>query len=291
MSNFDKVEIGSDQSAAGWSDAALPEECADSFDPKFILARAVRSEVVTRLKAERAARLGNDPVAIFGQEHREEFLDAMLSDDRNAFDAAVDRMDLKQKPFTETLRELITPTLDDLGQMWRDDRASFMEVTLATCRVQTFVCEKLGATAKRDRSGEVHGSIAFARPAGESHTLGLTVVTECFRIDGWDVMGGVDLEVGDDLWSLVSEKHIDVLGFTVGSAMQVAPVAEAIEKAKRLSRNPNLVIGVGGYCVISDPDAVKGLGADFIAIDALDAIDTAASLLGDRKLKGWSNSS
>ncbi len=286
MSNSDKREIRTEQVAAEWSDALLPEECADAFDPKFILARAVRSEVVTRLKAERAARIGEDPIVLFGQEHREEFLEAMLSEDRKAFDAAVERMDLKHKPFTDTLRQLITPTLDDLGQMWRDDRASFMEVTLATCRVQTFVCEKLGATAKRDRSDEIHGSIAFARPAGESHTLGLTVVTECFRIDGWTVMGGVDLEVGDDLWALVSDNHIDVLGLTVGSAMQIAPISEAIEKARSVSRNPNLVIGVGGYCVISDPEAIRGIGADFIAIDALDAIDTAASFLDQRRMQG-----
>ena len=278
-----KTDIESSRTVGGWSDSLLPEECAAVFDPKFILARAVRSEVVTRLKAEHATKsVGGLPAPLFGQEDRDEFLDAMLSEDRNAFDDAVDRMDLKQKPFTETLRQLITPTLDDLGQMWRDDLASFMEVTLATCRVQTFVCEKLGATAKRDRADEIHGSIAFARPAGESHTLGLTVVTECFRIDGWNVMGGVDLEIGDGLWSLVSDHHVDVLGLTVGSAMQIAPVAEAIEKVRRVSRNPNIVIGVGGYCVISDPEAIKGLGADFIAIDALDAIDTAASFLGDR---------
>jgi len=281
MSNFDKVEIETDQNVAGWSDALLPEECADSFDPKFILARAVRSEVVTRLKVERAARFGDDPLPLFGQEHRAEFLDAMLSNDREAFDATVTRMDLRDKPFTETLRQLISPTLDDLGQMWRDDRASFMDVTLATCRVQTFMCEKLGATAKRDRSGETHGSIAFARPAGESHTLGLTVVTECFRIDGWNVMGGVDLEIGDGLWSLLRDRHVDVLGITVGSVMQVASVAEAVKKAKQLSCNPDLVIGLGGYCAISDPDAMEGLGADFISADALDAVDTAASFLGE----------
>ena len=279
MSNFD--EAGSWQSDGGWTDALLPAECADTFDPKFILARAVRSEVVSRLKAEHAERLaGGVPGTLFGPHERDEFLDAMLSEDRRAFDTIVETMGLKDKPFTETLRELITPTLDDLGQMWRDDRASFMDVTLATCRVQTFVCEKLGATAKRDRPGERHGSIAFARPAGETHTLGLTVVTECFRIDGWDVMGGADLEVGERLWSLVSENHLDVLGLTVGSASQVAPSTAAIEKARRVSLNPNVVICAGGYCAIADPEAMTGLGADFIAVDALDAIDTAASFLG-----------
>jgi hypothetical protein len=172
MSNFDDGDAR--QQEGGWTDALLPAECADTFDPKFILARAVRSEVVGRLKAEHAERFdGGVADALFGPHERGEFLEAMLSEDRSAFDTVVQSMGLKDKPFTETLRELITPTLDDLGQMWRDDRASFMDVTLATCRVQTFVCEKLGTTAKRDRSAERHGSIAFARPAGETHTLGV----------------------------------------------------------------------------------------------------------------------
>ncbi len=272
------------QGIRGWSDALLPAECTDSFDPKFILARAVRSEVIDRLAAERAEKItGSDQPVLFDATERATFLEAMLSEDRKAFDTTVDEMALRSKPFTQILRELITPVLDDLGQMWRDDRASFMEVTLATCRVQTFVCEKLAATAKRDRKDEVHGNIAFARPEGESHTLGLTVVTECFRIDGWTVMGGVDLEIGDGLWSLLADNDIDVLGFTVGSAMHVPPVAEAIKQAKEVSRNRDLVIGIGGYCAIADPEAIKTLNADFVAIDALDAIDTAASFLGKRK--------
>ena len=91
----------------------------------------------------------------------------------------------------------------------------------------------------------------------------------------------MDLEVGDRLWSLVSENHLDVLGLTIGSALQVAPSAAAIEKARRLSLNPNIVICAGGYCAVADPAAMAGLGADFIAVDALDAIDTASSYLGN----------
>lgn len=284
MSSLD--DNASMRGAGGWSDTSLSPsaECAASFDPKFILARAVRSEVANRLKADKAGNSTHDePEMIFGPEERRDFLAAMLSEDRGAFDEAVDVLNLRSAPFSQTLRELITPVLDDLGQMWRDDTASFMDVTLATCRVQTFVCEKLVATAKRDRSDELHGNIVFARAAGETHTLGLTVVTECFRIDGWNVMGGIDMEIGDDLWSMLAETSIDVLGLTVGSAIQIPEVAEAMKKAKEVSFNPDLVICVGGYCAIADPDAMEGLNADFIATDALDAIDTAASLLGGRK--------
>lgn len=273
--------------AEGWKDTRPSNECSESFDPKFILAQAVRSEVVTRLQAERAEQFaGSDPTVIFDDDQRATFLDAMLSADRTVFDDTVDDMALRDKPFTQTLRNLITPVLDDLGQMWRDDRASFMDVTLATCRVQTFMCEKLGASAKRDRSGELHGNIAFARPVGESHTLGLTVVTECFRIDGWTVLGGVDLEIGDQLWSMLARQHIDVLGLTVGSTLQVAPVAAAIKRARAVSLNRNIVLGVGGYCAIADPEAVQTLNADFVATDALEAVDTAASFLSGCKTVG-----
>ncbi len=270
----------SERGVEGWTETLLPAECANSFDPKFILAHAVRSEVVNRLKSERPDLFGDDaPEDVFGPQQRAEFLEAILSKDREAFDNAVERLGLREQHFTATLRQLISPVLDDLGQMWSDDRATFMDVTLATCRVQTFVCEKLTATAQRDRSNERHGSIAFARPAGETHTLGLTVVTECFRIDGWNVMGGVDLEIGDNLWSLVSNNDIDVLGLTVGSVGQIPAVAEAIREIRKLSKNRKVVIAVGGYCGISDPEAMATLDADFIATDALQAIDKAASYL------------
>lgn len=278
MSELDDGQTG--RGVEEWTATLLPAECANSFDPKFILAHAVRSEVVDRLKSERPDLFGDSVTQqVFGPEHRAEFLTAMLSTDREAFDAAVDRLGLRDLPFTATLRELISPTLDDLGRMWSEDRATFMDVTLAACRVQTFVCEKLTATAHRDRSNERHGSIAFARPAGETHTLGLTVVTECFRIDGWNVLGGVDLEIGDNLWALVSDHNVDVVGLTVGSVNQIAPVAEAITKVRKIAKNRNIVIAVGGYCGISDPEAMNSLGADFIATDALQAIDKAASFL------------
>jgi len=282
MSSLD--DTASMQGTGGWTDTSPPVECASSFDPKSILARAVRSEVVSRLRADKAGHsIHEEAEMIFGPEQRSDFLAAILSEDRGAFDEAVIALDLRSAPFSQTLRELITPVLDDLGQMWRDDSASFMDVTLATCRVQTFVCEKLVATTKRDRGDELHGTIVFARAEGETHTLGLTVVTECFRIDGWNVMGGIDMEIGEGLWAMLAETSVDVLGLTVGSAVQIPAVAEAMRKAREVSLNPDLVIGIGGYCAIADPEAVHGLNADFVATDALDAIDTAASLLGGRK--------
>jgi len=283
MPSFDDTFIK--RELQGWTDTLLPDECAELFDPRYILARAVRSEVVTRLTADRAVKdAKGEPVVHFDAEQRRQFLEAILSTRRGAFDDIVDELALREKPFEPTLRQLITPVLDDLGTMWSDDTVSFVEVTLATCRVQTFVCEKLSATVTRDRGEEGRGgSIAFARPEGETHTLGLTVVTECFRIDGWTVMGGVDLEIGDGLWRLISENFVDVLGLTVGSAQQVAPVMEAIEKAKRVSINPDIVIAVGGYCAVYDPELVKTMGADFIATDALDAIDTASSFVSARR--------
>ncbi len=266
------------QGTEGWSDTPSSSDCADSFDPKAILARAVRSEVVGRLRVDRKG--GTDEPVAFDAAQRSLFLDAMLSGDRETFDGAVADLSLHTVPFAQTLRNLITPVLDDLGQMWRDDEASFVDVTLATCRVQTFLCEKLVAVNARDRGGARHGSIAFARPVGESHTLGLTVATECFRIDGWTVLGGVDLEVGEGLWALLSGHHVDVLGLSVGSASQAPAAAEAIRRARAVSRNPALVVGLGGYCTIAAPEALRDIGADFTASDALDAVDMAASFLG-----------
>jgi len=268
------------QGTAGWADTPLSSGCVEAFDPKFIIARAVRSEVVDRLRVDRAGKTSeSEQIVTFDAAQRAEFLDAMLSQERGAFDVTVEAMGLRGIPFVQTLRHLITPVLDDLGQMWRDDKASFVDVTLATCRVQTFVCEKLVATAARDRKGERHGTIAFARPMGESHTLGLTVVTECFRIDGWSVMGGVDLEIGDGLWSMLAERHVDVLGLSIGSEVQVPAAIEAITRARQVSRNRDIVIGIGGYCTIAAPEAVQNIGANFIASDALDAVDMAAAFL------------
>jgi len=282
MPSYDETAIR--QELKGWTETLLPEECAELFDPRFILARAVRSEVVARLAADRATKATDGKASVsFDAHQRQDFLDAILSDRRGAFDDAVESLALRDTPFDQTLRQLITPVLDDLGQMWSDDEVGFVEVTLATCRVQTFVCEKLGATMTRDRKDEGHGSIAFARPMGETHTLGLTVVTECFRIDGWSLLGGVDLKIGDGLWALLSQTSVDVLGLTVGSVIQIDPVQAAIEQAKRVSKNPDLVIAVGGYCAVSDPDLVQAMGADFIATDALDAIDTASSLIGAKR--------
>lgn len=278
MSSFEGVETN--DPSYEWTRTLLSDECNDLRDPKFILARAVRSEVVTRLKAERAElNTAMPPLALFDDDERADFLDAMLSDERDAFDIEVDRLALRDKQFTSVLRDMITPVLDDLGQMWRDDQADFLQVTLASCRVQTLVCDILGSTATRNRSSNLSGSIAFARPAGETHTLGLSVVTECFRIDGWNVIGGVDLEVGDSLWATLGTEHLDVLGLSVGSLGQVEPVRDAIAKAKETSKNANLLIGLGGYCAVTDPDLLKSIGADFVSTDALQAIDVAASML------------
>jgi hypothetical protein len=137
-------------------------------------------------------------------------------------------------------------------------------VALGLCRLQTAV-RLLGVDAPRAVFRGVQPNVLVAPAPGEPHQLAGALDTEWLWNAGW----APQFEFPADdraLADLVSATWIDVLDLSLSAAFRRAEalprLARTIADARRASRNPALVVVVGGRAFVGDGAAGPDVGAD-----------------------------
>jgi methanogenic corrinoid protein MtbC1 len=247
------------------------------------LVKAIEGEIVPRLVLSRRAarkaasgRVAED--ASPDEDNVNELAMMLLKYDASVALAYVESIREVGAPLSAIYLNLLSPAARRLGELWHDDRCSFVEVTLGLCSLHQvlrslspqFVGE--AGAAGRDRR------ILLVPAPGEQHTFGLMMVAEFFRRSGWDVRYEA-AEYVDDLVRLVRGEWFSVIGLSVGCETRIESVAPAIRSLRRASCNRGLGVMVGGAIINAQPDLVPLIGADATAGDGFHAVQQAEQMV------------
>jgi methanogenic corrinoid protein MtbC1 len=129
----------------------------------------------------------------------------------------------------------------------------------------------------------------FAPAPGEQHGLGAIIVEEFFRRAGWQTWSVPALDA-DELVALVSGRAFDIVGLTVSVERHVTPLEASIAALRKASRNPDIIVLVGGRVFTETPALAAAIGADGTAADGALAVALADRLLNQRAALGVSSS-
>jgi methanogenic corrinoid protein MtbC1 len=205
---------------------------------------------------------------------------------------------LKQKPddalaHVKKLREeevsieliflkLITPAARLLGEMWDEDKTDFAQVTLGLLCLHQ-ITHELGYEYQDgpQRSGPLK-RVMIASAPGSQHFLGLSIVSEFFRKEGWDVV--VEISTTEtELCHSVSNEWFDLIGLSVGLREQLVNIPALVSNIRKASKNPVAAVILGGPAFLSVAATAQSLGADAISTDPCEAIKLASDLVDSRK--------
>jgi methanogenic corrinoid protein MtbC1 len=209
---------------------------------------------------------------------RERFLDLVLGADDDAPAAYVDALVRCGVPVDAVYMELLAPTAEALGRMWSDDACDFVDVTLATGRLQRAVRELGHGFVGTPAAGEAAGRVLLSAMPKEQHTLGLFIVAEYMLRDGWHVRV-LTPDTPAELASAVRGAWYDVVGFSAACDSRLLALRHEVAAVRRHSRNPHVSIVVGGRIFVEHPDLVARIGADGTAPTAADAPACARALV------------
>lgn len=174
--------------------------------------------------------------------------------------------------------ELLEPTARLLGDLWNEDKADFVDVTIGVSRLQRLVhvFEGLGQIPDYDEKRRV----LLAATPGEQHSLGSTIVQKFLRAGGWHVWTRASPDVAEAA-EIVARQWFAVVGFSLGSDVHVPSLAEAIRQVRERSLNPRVGIMIGGSAVTRHPELVAQVGADGTAANGPAAVVLAKKLLAE----------
>ncbi|WP_245189096.1 cobalamin B12-binding domain-containing protein [Mameliella alba] len=173
----------------------------------------------------------------------------------------------------EVLGDYVPAVARRIGELWVQDKATFVQVTIGAARLQALFQNRtdLPRGTWLDRTVPLGQSILMILPAVEDHTLGAFVAADQFRRHGLWVRMAIRLS-NAELLRVVEEGRFSMLGISMATYKSVENVQEIIKNLKSsLDRCPPIVVG-GKY--VADSDGVEVLtGADLAVRSAREAIE------------------
>lgn len=257
------------------------------------LRQTIESEIIPRLMMAHRAngarpQLLCAPIVIEGKTVQE-FATLVVEQELEVLRAYINALVEEGQSLESLFLELLAPAARHLGEQWKQDTRDFADVTLGLSRLQRLL-QEYGRQLECDNDAAIQaGRALLVATEGEQHTFGLSILTEFFRRDGWDVTSKT-LSAGNEIASEVRTGRYDIVGFSVSQDSMLGRVASCIEMVRKESGQRRIHIMVGGRVFLDNPALVSEVGADSTASDASRAVARARVYLsyhaekGDRRL-------
>ena len=280
--------------AAGRDDEANSDAGAAGFLARnrrsILLNRVLQAEILPRLAVARlgaaAAPASAEPAVAVTDYDIAELVRLLLGRDDDRAWGFVGQMQKNGASAASLYLGVIAAAARRLGEFWQDDHCGFTQVTIGLGRLQQVVRALSPSFQVAAVARPANAETLLLLPApGEQHTLGLIVLSEFFRRDGWHVLGG-PVSAGYDAVGIVRDNWIDVAGFSIGAGKGLDSLAACIAAVRRASRNRQLAVMAGGPLFLNHPELVARVGADTTAADAPGAVRQARGLLAMRAVAG-----
>jgi MerR family transcriptional regulator, light-induced transcriptional regulator len=177
--------------------------------------------------------------------------------------------------------EWIAPAARQMGCDWASDRCDFSAVTIGMWNLQQALHMLSPVFLRNCAVTTAPRRLLLTSVPGEQHTMGLYMASEFFRRAGWDVWSELPADY-DDVIGKARSDWFDLVGLSVGGEHKLDGLTQAIAVLRRESRNPDVLIMVGGPILVSNPELAVALGVDFTAADALQAVSMAEKAVAFR---------
>jgi len=176
------------------------------------------------------------------------------------------------------LLELITPAARWLGIQWETDQMDFTAVTHGMMRMHQ-ITRSLGyVNPESPQTGGEIKRILLGSVPGSMHILGLAIVSEFFRSNGWQIV--VDIaSTEQSLEQALKREWFDMIGLSVGLLEQLPSLPGLISQLKAQALNPSTLVILGGPAALLSTDLIHQSGADGVATQADVAVELANRLI------------
>lgn len=242
--------------------------------------RAVSADIIPRVFLQRdrvaAAATTGDPIA--GEEVLRFARLLLRHEDETVVLAHLQATEARGVPIARIYLELFEPAARHIGDLWADDRCTFVDVTLAIGTLQKMLRVFGPAFHKNGRPPEGDRQALLLPLPGDQHTFGLSMVTEFFRRAGWSVWN-TPLASRQEIGEAVSTAWFALVGFSASTDSRLDELGETIRLIRRHSCNPDVGVMVGGPIFVEHPDYAHRVGADAMGENAVAALARAETFV------------
>ena len=180
--------------------------------------------------------------------------------------------------------QVLAPAASLVGQWWQADSVDFAQCTVGYNHLQDLLVEfspQFLAQSSGYAAPLGHRALMMGQPNAQ-HALGLMMLAEFFRRDGWSVTSASKMGRFEAL-STIGNEAFDLVAISVSTERELPALTKHIVQLRQRSLNPRVVIMVGGPMLAQDPHLAATLGADFSSGSADLALRDAAQQVRIRR--------
>jgi len=161
---------------------------------------------------------------------------------------------------------LLEPTARRLGDLWGEDLCAELDITLGLAQLQRAVRvlndEVMQPTIPK---GLFLPAVLIVPEPGEAHMFSAVMDSDMLTAAGWDPI--TEFPASDEaLQDLIADNWFDALDLSMSASVRrdswLPKVRQTIALARHASRNPALVVVVGGRIFAEEAGAGAAVGAD-----------------------------
>ena len=256
---------------AGFSettDADLAHKPTSNLPLKGPAGSILKDILVTAVLPELVARHANqDRKGPWPIDHRARALaDLLIGPDSNAAIDLLRTLQDSDGAIRHLYENLLEPTARRLGDLWGADLCSELDVTLGLGQLQRAIRilneEVMQPTLPK---GLFLPAVLIVPEPGEAHLLNSVLDADALASAGWDPL--TEFPASDEaLQDLIAGTWFDALDLSLSPSFRrehwLPRVTQTIALARHASRNPALVVVVGGRIFAEDAGAGARVGAD-----------------------------
>lgn len=202
------------------------------------------------------------------------FTTALRGGDEIAARAVVEQAHATGIDVSTIYYDIFAPGMITIGELWERNELSVAEEHLATAITERLIGQ-LSTAFNQPVTEQERGQVLLGCVAGERHALGLRMLSDLFRAQGWRVLY-LGADVPDDDWTRLAVRfNADLVAISC-SSRRLIPQVQALIAALRAAQ-PKLLILVGGAIFVQEPELWQAVGADLFHPSPLIAVTMATA--------------
>lgn len=199
-----------------------------------------------------------------GEEEITKLTNLLLDTEEGSFELAITVLKTHGAPIDYIVLDLIPSIARQLGKQWEDDSLSFADVSIGVNKLERVIhkLDYLFQANQLDR--QQNKSIFISGFPGSQHSLGTLIFANFLIYSGWQVHRPNQVNMDSIVYG-VSSKEIQAIAISVSTNEQLEKLPELINLLREKSKNPEIIVLIGGPLYNKAPDEFKHIQANIKA--------------------------
>jgi methanogenic corrinoid protein MtbC1 len=202
----------------------------------------------------------------------------LLSTKEDAFELAITFLKTHGASINYIVLDLIPAIARRLGKQWEEDTLSFAEVSIGVNKLERAI-HKLDylfqVTQLEKRRNQ---SILIAVFPGSQHSLGTLILSNFFIHSGWNVYHPDNTSLKSISQKLESKNH-DAIAISISCDDQLQQLPNIISTLREKSKNPKIMVLIGGSLYNRAPTKFDHIQADVKAFTPEESVEKLEQVL------------